>query len=213
MACDCANTALKDATQKSVLRTLLLVNAALFVAEIGVGIAAHSAGVIADALDMLADALVFGLALAAVGRSEFNKVRAARLAGWFQLGLAGIVLGDIVRRSLGGGEPESLWMFSISCVALAANLYCLFLISKEREGEVHMRASWIFAKTDVLANLGVIVASGLVYATDSKWPDLIVGAMIVCVVLRGGLQILREAGTEQGRSLCGSRREEALAEP
>ena len=47
------------------------------------------------------------------------------------------------------------------------NAYCLKLISKERDGEVHMRASYIFSKNDVIANSGVILASILIYFTGS----------------------------------------------
>ncbi len=38
-----------------------------------------------------------------------------------------------------------------------------------------MRASWIFTSNDVIVNIGVIVAGGFVYLTDSKIPDLIIG--------------------------------------
>jgi Co/Zn/Cd efflux system component len=56
-----------------------------------------------------------------------------------------------------------------------------------------MRASWIFSTNDVIANLGVIISGGLVLYLGSRLPDLIIGALISAVVLRGGVQILREA--------------------
>jgi Co/Zn/Cd efflux system component len=110
---------------------------------------------------------------------------------------------DIIRRFVGGSEPVSSLMLIISCVALAANLFCLYLISKERTGEVHMRASWIFSKNDVLANLGVIIAGALIYFTGSRWPDLIIGSIITIVVLRGGFQILKEAKADKEAQKAG----------
>jgi hypothetical protein len=114
-----------------------------------------------------------------------------------------LVMVDIIRRFVGGSEPVSSLMLIISCVALAANLFCLYLISKERTGEVHMRASWIFSKNDVLANLGVIIAGALIYFTGSRWPDLIIGSIITIVVLRGGFQILKEAKADKEAQKAG----------
>jgi Co/Zn/Cd efflux system component len=56
-----------------------------------------------------------------------------------------------------------------------------------------MRASFIFSANDVIANVGVILAGALVMLFDSRVPDLVIGAIISVVVLRGGVQILREA--------------------
>lgn len=53
-----------------------------------------------------------------------------------------------------------------------------------------MRASWIFLKSDVISNTGVIVAGLLVMASGSRVPDLVVGSIVAVVVLRGGVQIL-----------------------
>jgi Co/Zn/Cd efflux system component len=88
-------------------------------------------------------------------------------------------------------------MISFSVLALIANVICLALISKHREGEIHMRASWIFSKNDVIANTGVIVAGVLVHVMDSRIPDLLIGSLIVLVVLRGGFTIIRDAKNEK----------------
>lgn len=192
MSCDC-HIEVKDASQKRILLTLLLINAIMFVSEMVVGLIAQSTGVIADSLDMLADAMVYGIAFAAIGKAASKKNQAARISGYFQIAIAGMVMADIIRRYIVGSEPESTLMFGISCVALAANVTCLYLISKQRKGEVHMRASWIFSKNDVLANLGVILASILIHFNGSRWPDFVIGCIITIVVLRGGFQILKEA--------------------
>ncbi len=75
----------------------------------------------------------------------------------------------------------------------------LVLLAKHREGEVHMRASWIFTRSDVIANAGVIVAACLVALTNTRWPDLIVGAAITAVVIKGGFAILSHAKKEESR--------------
>jgi cation diffusion facilitator family transporter len=190
--CGCSFEA-QDAEQRKVLVRLLAINATMFVVEIVVGLLAQSTGVMADSLDMLADALVYSTGLYAIGRSAATKHRAAFWSGIFQLLLAASILFEVVRRAIYGSEPNSALMMAISVLALVANAYCLKLLSKHRDGEVHMRASWIFSRSDVIANFGVILAGALVAVTDSRWPDLIVGTAIAAVVLHGGREILREA--------------------
>lgn len=113
------------------------------------------------------------------------------LSGWFQLVLALGALAEVVRRFVTGSEPEPQGMMAIAALALGANIACLALIAKHRTGGVHMRASWIFSTNDVLANLGVIAAGILVAWSGSHLPDLIIGAIIGCLVLWGAFRILR----------------------
>ena len=84
-------------------------------------------------------------------------------------------------------------MVVVGAIALIANVSCLILIAKHREGGVHMRASWIFSTNDVIANVGVIISGGMVMYLDNRFPDLVIGAVISVVVLRGGFRILHEA--------------------
>ena len=193
--CDCS-IEVDSREQSRVLWALLVVNAIMFVAEVTAGVIAESTGLIADSLDMLSDATVYAIGLYAVGGRTEVKIRAASISGYFQIALALGVAIEIGRRLIWGSEPEPLFMIGVSVVALVANVFCLGLISKHRDGEVHMRASWIFSKNDVIANAGVIIAAVLVYTLDSRLPDLLIGAMIVLVVFRGGLMIIGEARDE-----------------
>jgi len=186
-----------DREQSRVLWQLLAINGVLFVVELAVGWWAQSTGLIADSIDMLADATIYAIGLYAVGKTAAHKARAALLSGYFQGGLALLILVDILRRMIYGSEPVSLLMMGMGVVALVGNVICLLLINRHKDGEVHMRASWIFSKNDVVANVGVIVAGALVLWTGSRWPDLIIGLLIVGVVLRGALQIIAEARREQ----------------
>lgn len=196
MPCDDCHIEVRDAEQRRVLIVLLAINAMMFVAELSLGIVADSSGLIADSLDMFADALVYGLSLYAVGRPAWQKTRAARLSGWFQIMLALGMAADVVRRIVYGSEPVSALMMGVGALALVANIVCLKLISKHRDGGVHMRASWIFSTNDVLANLGVILAGALVWTTGLRWFDYAIGLVIFVLVLRGGFAILREAREE-----------------
>ncbi|PRO70930.1 cation transporter [Alteromonas alba] len=198
--CGC-EVEIKDQSQRQVLYWLLGINATMFVIEMGIGLLADSTALIADSLDMLADAVVYGVALYAIGKSLLHKANAARISGFFQMALGLLIIIDIVRRSIYGSEPVSGLMMAMGAVALVANVICLVIIRKQRNEEVHMRASWIFSANDVIANLGVIFAGVLVFWLDSRWPDLVIGVIVSCVVLRGAKMILEEAGNERQRAL------------
>lgn len=190
--CGCEMTARNDAERKT-LWLVLWINAAMFVFELVLGLWAQSTGLIADSLDMLADASVYGIGLYAVGKSAGLKVKAARFSGVVEVALALWVLLEVVRKAWFGSEPMSALMMAVGVVALVANWICLTQIAKHQNDGVHMRASYIFSKNDVIANLGVIIAGGLVWLTGSRYPDLLIGLIIALVVLRGGMRILREA--------------------
>lgn len=180
-----------DKKETVILKWLLAINATMFVIELFVGWLAQSTALIADSLDMFADAIVYGLALYAVGRSVRLKLQVAHLSGWIQVILALGALSEVLRRFIFGSEPVSTLMMSFGLVALIANIICLMLISKNKEGGAHMKASWIFSANDVIANLGVILAGFLVALTGSPYPDLVIGLIIGLIVLNGARRILR----------------------
>lgn len=54
-----------------------------------------------------------------------------------------------------------------------------------------MQASMIFTSNDVVINLGVITAGGLVLWSGSNIPDLVVGAAVFVIVSLGSVRILK----------------------
>ncbi len=60
-----------------------------------------------------------------------------------------------------------------------------------------MRASWIFSKNDVIANVDIIIGGGFVYLLGSRLPDLIIGFVISIIVIHGGIHIIKDAANER----------------
>jgi cation diffusion facilitator family transporter len=196
--CGCQMEA-KNTAERKTLRILLLINGIMFVVGIVGGIVAHSTALVADSLDMFADASVYTMSLYAVGKSAHHKNRAAIFSGIFQIALAVMTVVDVIRRFVWGSSPEPGWMMAIALLAMIVNSYGLYLLSKHRQGEVHMRASWIFTQNDVIANFSVIVAGLLVVLFQSRLPDLIVGFGIASLVVWGGIRIIRDAQRDRTR--------------
>lgn len=180
-------------SERKALWILFGLNAAMFVIEVGAGLAADSMGLVADGLDMLADASVYGLALQAVGKPEGVKVRAAFAAGYLQLALASLAVVKLLRAIVIGSDPDPGAMMSVSLLALAANAVAVGILRRHRHGDVHIRAAWIFSATDVQVNVLVIAAALLVLGLGSPIPDLLVGAAICVLVFRSVVRILRDA--------------------
>lgn len=180
--------------EKRLLWAVLWINFAFFLIESIIGWLAHSMGLTADSLDMLADAIVYGMALLAVGGSAIRKKNIARWAGYFQMLLAVMGAGEVVRRFAGwGAMPDYQSMVFVSLLALAANAICLYLLQKSKSKEAHIQASMIFTSNDVLINAGVVSAGLLVQWTQSNLPDLLIGAVVFVVVARGAYRILQLA--------------------
>ena len=165
---DAAVGAADDTSQRRVLHRVLLVNAVFFALEMAIGLLSRSMGLVADSLDMLADATVYGMSLMVVGMVE------------------------VVRRFVSPSlPPEFAAMIWMSALSLVANAYCLWLLNRQKSGDAHMRASVIFSANDVVVNLGVILSGVAVWIFNSRVPDLVVGAVVFVIVLRGAVRIFK----------------------
>ncbi len=178
--------------EQYVLWIVLAINFGFFLVEGLAGFLSGSMGLVADGSDMLADAIVYGLSLYAVHKTVTAKRNVARLSGYFQLILAFAGFLEVIRRFMAtDSPPASFTMIMVSLFALLGNATCLLLLKRVNNRDTHIKASLIFTSNDVIINIGVIVAGGLVYLLESNKPDLIVGAIVFLIVIRGALRILK----------------------
>ena len=191
--CGCEPTSLETREQRRDLWIALILNATMFFIEVGAGLFANSAGLIADGLDMLSDASVYTIALIAIGRTASFKANAAWWSGAMLLLLGGGLFLEVIRRFIEGGAPEGGWMIAVSALALAVNVTVLRILSRHQDGEVHIRAAWIFTRADVIANAAVLLSGVAVLLTSIRYFDLIVGAAISVYVFKEAFEILKEA--------------------
>lgn len=179
--------------QRRVLVIVLVINAVMFVAEFGAGLIAGSAALMADATDMLGDALVYGVSIYAIARSDRWKAGAAAFKGAFILVLGLGILVNVAIKIQSGVPPSSTLMLGFGGAALVANLVCLALLWRFRAHDVNMASTFECSRNDVISNVGVLVAAGLVAATSSPWPDIVIGLAIAAVVLRSAVRVLAGA--------------------
>jgi Co/Zn/Cd efflux system component len=179
--------------QRRVLQIVLALNAAMFLLELGTGLLARSTALVADSADMLGDALVYGVSLYAVGRGAAWTARAALLKGGLMAVFAVGVLGQAALKLARGAAPVAEAMGAVGLIALAANALCVVLLWRLRDDDVNMRSAWLCSRNDVLANVAVLLAAGVVWATGSGVPDLAVGLAIAAMFGSSAARVLRDA--------------------
>lgn len=187
-----APDARKNAERRT-LRWVLVINVAQAVIVGVIGVFVGSTGLMGAALDNLADAGVYAVSLYAVGRTVVAKSRAARLSGVVLIALGIGLLGEVIRRYLAGADPVGIAMIITAAANAVVNLFCLRLLRAHRDGGVHLKASWIFASNDIVADAGIVISGAAVMLFGSPIPDLVIGLVIVAVAMKGGFEILKHA--------------------
>lgn len=198
---DCGCEAKSDTeSQRRILRIALALNTTMFVVGLAAGLVGRSSGLIADSLDMLADAVAYAIALSAFNQGDAFKARAAKLSGALLLALGAGVLADAARRGVTGSAPESGVMIGVASLSLLVNATVLYLLGRFRDREVHVRATWIFTRVDVIANVAVIASGVIIWLTGWRFVDPIVGGGIGLYVIKEALEIMSQAREARGKA-------------
>lgn len=184
--------ALKE-KQSQVLKTVLAINAIMFLIEMISGYLNHSTALMADSLDMFGDALVYGFSLYVLHRNERWKAGAALLKGAMIVAFGVGVLAQVAMKVFSDELPVAAVMGWVGALALAANLICLYLLTRHKDDDLNMRSTWICSRNDIIAGIGVLLSAAAVGWTGSKWPDLVIGFVIAVLFLRSAWGILAES--------------------
>ena len=188
-------------------RTVLVVaalNLAYFGVEFTAALRIGSVSLLADSVDFLEDAAVNILIFLALGWS-------ARRRATLGLGLAALMmlpaaalLWMLVQKLSGAVPPDPFTLTLVGAGALAVNFTCASLLLRHRNLQSNLiRAAYLSARNDVLANIAIIGAGLLTYTTHSIWPDIVVGIGIAALNLDAAREVWEAARSEK----------KAIAEP
>lgn len=182
-----------SADYKRRLWAVIAINAGMFILEMGAGAFAGSRALQADALDFLGDSLTYGVSLAVIGASVPVRAWAAFAKG-VSLTLMGLgVLGWTVYHVLVLGVPRAEVMGVVGFLALAANVTSVLLLMKYKDGDANVRSVWLCSRNDAIGNVAVMIAALGVWGTATKWPDLIVAAIMAGLFLYSSVRILQQS--------------------
>ena len=185
---------------RKALWMVVLLNIGYGIAEMVGGFLADSQALKADALDFLGDGSITFLGLLAIGWSLKLRASSALIQGIF-LGAMGIsILAYTVYRTQVLHIPESGMMGVFGVIALLINIAAVVVLLPHRKGDANVRTVWLFSRNDALGNILVVVAAGLVFLTDTSWPDLIAAGMIAVIFLQSSWSIVKEARNDIKKS-------------
>lgn len=190
----------KDTAYKWTLIFVIGLNATMFFVEMGAGFNATSQALKADALDFLSDSLTYGMTLAVIGHSLRVRATAAMLKGISLAVIGMIVLGMTTYRVFILGVPNEITMGVIGFMALAANVISVMALWRYKDGDSNVRSVWLCSRNDAVGNIIIILAAVAVGATQSRWPDLAVAAIMAGLFLHSSTLIIRQAREELDRA-------------
>jgi Co/Zn/Cd efflux system component len=176
------------------LRRVVLVVACLnfgyFFVEFAVALTAGSVSLLADSVDFLEDTAVNLLIFVALGwplahRATLGKAMTlvilapAALAGW-----------QAIERFGDPRAPEVVPLVLASLGAIAVNGTSAWLLARVRHhGGSLSTAAFLSARNDVLVNIAIIGMGVVTLWTDSGWPDLILGCVIIGLALHAAWEV------------------------
>ena len=181
-------------------RTLLIVallNLIYFFIELLAAVKINSVSLFADSIDFLEDTFVnllilFSFLISSTLRPKLSKILVivillpgltALWAAWEQL-----------VRPL---PPEAFKLTLVGFGALLTNITCTIILMKFRKNNKNLiKAAFLSARNDVLANLVIIGTGGIIIIYPSIWPDLIAGLIIFLINFDAAYKVYQIANTE-----------------
>ncbi len=80
----------------------------------------------------------------------------------YQLLLGFGVAIEALWKTVGDGLPDAATMRVSGMIASQANTVCFILLTRFRDWDVNLRATWTCSRNDMIGNLGVLLAAGLI---------------------------------------------------
>jgi len=192
-------------SDRRLLALALAVLGVFMVAEVVLGILAHSLALLADAGHMLTDASALALALFASwaaglpvrGRWTFGFARAEILAaqanGITLLVIALLILYSAVRRLVDPPDVEGTIVAAVALGGIAVNLGVLRILARARRESLNIRGAYLHVATDLLAFVGTAVAGGLIVLTGWDRFDPLASLLVAALMLGAAVSLLRES--------------------
>ena len=190
----------KSGNKISLRGTLIIVallNLAYFFIELFAAIKINSVSLFSDSIDFLEDTFVnllilFSFLISSTLRPKLSKILVivillpgltALWAAWEQ----------IVRPL----PPEAFKLTLVGFGALLTNITCTIILMKYRENNKNfIKAAFLSARNDVLANCVIIGTGVIIMIYPSIWPDLIAGLIIFLINFDAAYKVYQIANAE-----------------
>jgi cobalt-zinc-cadmium efflux system protein len=193
-----------DRTRLSLALALI---AGLLVAEVVVGVLAHSVALLADAGHMLTDAGALAFALLAAtlairpaqGRWTFGyrrlEILAAQANGFTLLVVALLIVYGAVRRLITPPDVHGGYVLVVALVGVGVNLAATAILAGASRESLNVRGAFLHVATDLVAFVATAVAGALVLATGWNRFDPLAGLLVAALMLWASWGLIRESAS------------------
>lgn len=193
------------ADQRGLLIALGLI-ASLMVAELTVGILAHSLALMSDAAHMLTDAGALVLALVAarlalrpargamtygLGRVE---ILAAQANGATLLVLAGFVIYSAITRLVSPPQVHAVPVIVLACAGIVVNAAATAALAGGARASLNVEGAFRHLLTDLYAFIGTLVAGIVILAGGFQRADPLASLLVAALMLRSAYVLLKASG-------------------
>jgi len=195
---------LRDESRRR-LAVVLVLTAAVMVAEAVGGLLANSLALLADAGHMLTDVGALGLALfvtrvaqrRATPERSFGLMRLEILAALVN-GAALIVIAvgiglEAYRRLHAPADVHGGLLLGVAGLGLVANLAGVAILHRGHDHSLNQRGAYLHVVSDLLGSVGAVVAGAVVVATGWTLADPLISIGIGLLILRGAWRLVKES--------------------
>ena len=203
-ASDQVGADLEDPRFRRVLWIALIANFAMFVVEIVASRISDSMSLQADALDFFGDAANYAISLFVVGMALTVRAKASLFKSATMALFGTWVIGSAIYRAMVGSSPEPVTMGTVALMALVVNVSVAALLFQYKDGDSNRQSIWLCSRNDAIGNIAVMLAAVGVFASSSRWPDLVVAAVIAGLNISAAIRVMGLARGElnQARDEC-----------
>ncbi len=182
-----------------------VLNVALILAQVIVGVAANSIALLADAGHNLGDVLGLLVAWAAhvlarrqpTERYTYGLRSASILAALFNaatlLIAAGAIVWEAVRRMSAPGDVAGGAVIAAAAAGIVINGFSAWLLMRGHRDDLNVRGAFLHLLADAGVSVGVVLGGIVILMTGWNWVDPVISILISVVIVWGTWGLLRES--------------------
>jgi cobalt-zinc-cadmium efflux system protein len=179
---------------------------AFMVAEVVVGILAHSLALLSDAAHMLTDAGALTLSLVVLrlaarparGNRTFglwrSEILSAQANGAALLVLAGLIVYGAIRRLVSPPDTHGGAVLVVALVGIGVNLLATWQLSGANRRSLNIEGSFQHVLNDLYAFIATAVAGAVILATGWVRADPVAALFVAALMLHASWRLLRDSG-------------------
>ena len=180
-------------TNKKILSTSLVIISSYMIIEFLGGYYFNSLALMADAGHMANDSLSLLLALIALFLNAQNQKRFALLNGTSLIVVAVWILVEATERWQYPTTMLALPMLGVAITGLLVNIFVAWLMMKGDHENLNIKAAYLHVLADLFGSLVAIIAGLSAWLLNWQWVDLVASGILSLLVLRSGINVVRQA--------------------